>query len=87
MNRTKRIKNILQKYFSDFVINIIDNSHLHKGHNQFKGGGETHILIKLTGNSKSKINRLEIHKRINFLLKEEFNIGLHALEIQITLSE
>ena len=87
MNRTKRIKNILQKNFSDFSINIIDNSHFHKGHNQFKGEGETHILVKLNSNSKFKINRLEIHKRINFLLKEEFNIGLHALEIQITLSE
>ena len=87
MNRTKRIKNILQKYFSDFVINIIDNSHLHIDHPPFKGVGETHICVKLMINTKSKINRLEIHKKIYVLLKEEFHKGLHALEIKITLSE
>ena len=87
MNRTKKIKNILQKHFFDVGIKIQDNSHLHKGHKNFKGKGETHICVNLIINSKSKINRLEIHKKINWLLKEEFNKGLHALEIKIILSE
>ena len=87
MNRTKKIKKILQKHFFDVVINIQDNSHLHKGHNNFKGKDETHICVNLIFNSKSSINRLEVHKKINWLLKEEFNKGLHALEIKIILSE
>ena len=87
MNRTKKIKNILQKHFFDVGINVQDDSHLHKGHNDFKGKGETHLCVNLIINSKSKINRLDIHKKINWLLKEEFNKGLHALEIKIILSE
>ena len=83
MNRTKRIKNILENNLLDYVVNIIDNSSLHKGHNNFNGDGETHILIELKKRKKIDINRLEIHKKINLLLKNEFNTGLHSLQIKI----
>ena len=83
MNRTKRIKNILENNLLDYVANIIDNSSLHKGHNNFNGDGETHILIELKKRKKININRLEIHKKINSLLKNEFNTGLHSLQIKI----
>tara|TARA_B100000902_G_C27304029_1_gene914389 strand:+ start:31 stop:285 length:255 start_codon:yes stop_codon:yes gene_type:complete len=83
MNRTKRIKNIIENNLLDYVVNIIDNSSLHKGHNNFNGDGETHILIELKKRKKIDINRLEIHKKINSLLKNEFNTGLHSLQIKI----
>ena len=83
MNRTKRIGNILQKNFTDFSINVIDNSHLHKGHNNFDGNNETHILVHLKKNSKLELNRLEVHRKINSLLIKEFDSGLHSLEIKI----
>ena len=83
MNRTKRIQNILEKNIFNMSIQIIDNSHLHKGHNNFNGHGETHITIILQIDSEIKINRLDIHKKINSLLNEEFNRGLHSLEIKI----
>ena len=83
MNRTKRIKNILEKYFDDHNIIVIDNSHLHKGHNNFDGNNQTHILVQLKKNSKIELNRLEIHRKINSLLSKEFDSGLHSLEIRI----
>ena len=83
MNRTKRIGDILQKYLTDFSINVIDNSHLHKGHNNFNGLLETHIAVLLKKKTEIKINRLEIHKIINSLLEKEFDTGLHSLEIKI----
>ena len=83
MKRTKRIHSILEEHILNFDIQIIDNSQLHRGHNNFNGEGETHITINLQNNSDSKINRLEIHRRINFLLKKEFYTGLHSLEIKI----
>ena len=83
MKRTKKIKNILEKHISSFNIIIIDNSHLHKGHNNFNGKGETHITINLQTNSKQKINRLEMHRKIYSLLEKEFDTGLHSLEIKI----
>ncbi|MDC1053694.1 BolA family transcriptional regulator [Alphaproteobacteria bacterium] len=84
MNRTKRIKDIIEKNFNDFSISVIDDSLAHKGHNNFNGKEETHIVIELKKKFNLEIKRLEIHKKINSLLSEEFKLGLHALQIKIT---
>ena len=83
MNRSKRIKNILEKHFTDHDIIVKDNSYQHKGHNNFDGTRETHIFVELKKKSQSELNRLEIHRKINFLLSDEFDDGLHSLEIKI----
>jgi len=83
MNRTKRIKSILEKYFCNHTIIVLDNSYLHKGHNNFDGTDQTHILVQLKKNCKLELNRLEVHRKINSLLSKEFDNGLHALEIKI----
>ena len=84
MNRTKRIKDIIEKNFEEFSILVTDDSLAHKGHNNFDGEEETHIKIELKKKFNSDIKRLEIHKKINTLLAYEFKIGLHALQIKIT---
>ena len=83
MNRKQRIDKILSNKFDNFLLEIIDNSNLHKGHNNFTGSDETHIKIILTRKDNFLYNRLNIHRTINSLLKEEFNSGLHSLEIKI----
>ena len=83
MNRKQRINKILSRKFNEFLLEIIDNSNLHKGHNNFTGKDETHIKIILTKKYKIPTNRLNIHRLINNLLKEEFKKGLHSLEIKI----
>ena len=84
MNRTKRIQNIIEKNFNEFSISVTDDSLAHKGHNNFDGKEETHIIIELKKKINLDVKRLEIHKKINTLLFEEFNKGLHALQIKIT---
>ena len=84
MNRTKRIKDIIEKNFDEFSILVTDDSLAHKGHNNFDAKEETHIIIELKKKINFDFKRLEIHKKINTLLSEEFKIGLHALQIKIT---
>ena len=84
MNRTKRIKDLIEKNFNEFSILVTDDSLAHKGHNNFDGNEETHIIIELKKKFNLDIKRFEIHKKINTLLSEEFKIGLHALQIKIT---
>ena len=84
MNRTKRIQDIIEKNFNEFSVLVTDDSLAHKGHNNFDGKEETHIIIELKKKLNLDIKRLEIHKKINTLLSEEFKIGLHALQIKIT---
>tara|TARA_B100000963_G_scaffold150042_1_gene130810 strand:+ start:194 stop:448 length:255 start_codon:yes stop_codon:yes gene_type:complete len=83
MNRKQRINKILSNKFDDFLLEIIDNSKLHIGHNDFTGSGETHIKIILTKKNNSPFNRLNIHRVVNSLLEKEFKNGLHSLEIKI----
>ena len=84
MNRTKRIQDIIEKNFNEFCISVTDDSFSHKGHNNFDGKEETHIIIELKKKYNLDIKRIEIHKKINTLLSKEFKIGLHALQIKIT---
>ena len=83
MNRKQRVNKILLNNFNDFSIEIKDNSHLHVGHHNFNGNDETHLEILLTRNDSTNINRLQIHRKINDLIKNEFDTGLHAIEIKI----
>ena len=84
MKRTKRIQGIIEKNFNEFSVLVTDDSLAHKGHNNFDGKEETHIIIELKKKFDLDIKKLEIHKKINILLSEEFKIGLHALQIKIT---
>ena len=54
MNRKKRINNKLTKNLKNFEFSIEDNSHLHKGHINFDGKNETHILLKIKPTIKKK---------------------------------
>ena len=83
MNRKKKIESILKKNFLGWKTIVNDISILHKGHNHYDGNNETHFSIILNTNNKNKESKLSIHRKINELLKDEFNLGLHALEIKI----
>ncbi len=83
MNRKQRINKLLKKSLKHNKFTITDMSHLHIGHNNITGNDETHIKISIKVNFSPKINRLEIHRKINDLLKDEFQKGLHSLEIKI----
>ena len=83
MNRKKKIELILKKNFLGWKAVVNDISILNKGHNNYDGNNETHFSIILNTNNKNKESKLSIHRKINELLKDEFNLGLHALEIKI----
>ena len=83
MNRKKKIESILKKNFIAWKVKVNDISTLHKGHNNYDGNNETHFSIVLNRNNQNKESKLTIHRKINELLKDEFNLGLHALEIKI----
>ena len=83
MKRKKRIEKILSYNFKTWIIEVNDISHQHKGHNQFTGNDETHFAIILHPNINNDFKSIDIHRKINHLLKDEYSSGLHALEIKI----
>ena len=83
MKRKKRIEKILSDNFKTWLIEVKDISYKHKGHNNFSGNDETQFLILLYPNINNDFKSLDIHRKINNLLRDEYSSGLHALEIKI----
>lgn len=77
-----QIEEKLQKAFSPSQLDIINESHLHAGHQPgFNGEGESHIRIRMISQQLEGLSRVAIHRSINDLLAKEFADGLHALAI------
>jgi BolA protein len=76
----KKIKEALNDISRIYVIN---ESHLHAGHRE-GGGTETHFKVEIKSDDFNDKSRIDSHKVINNILKDEFdNNGLHALSIKI----
>ena len=72
----------LAEAFSPQHLEIINESHLHAGHQPgFDGQGESHMRIGIVAEAFRGKSRVDIHRSINALLDDEFAAGLHALAI------
>ena len=85
MNRKERIKQKLIENFSPKFLEVKNNSYLHKGHLGDDGTMETHFLITIEAAILKGLSRVAAHRKINEVLKSEFDKGLHALEIVLVV--
>lgn len=85
MTRKDCIQNKLTEALTPVFLDIIDDSPKHAGHSH--GGQETHFKIIIESPKFKGLSRVQAHRLINDLLTQEFNEGLHALSIQIRVSE
>ena len=76
------IKKKIIKEINPRNIIVIDNSNLHKKHKSFDKN-KFHIKIIIESKELKKMNKIESHKKIFSLLKEEMKNKIHALEIEI----
>ena len=85
-SRKKRIETILKINFSPSTLLVRDDSKKHEGHSQVsKNAKETHFFIKMTLNNCS-ITKVNLHRKVYNLLENEFDTGLHALELDLKSS-
>ena len=82
MARADRISAKLTAGLKPLVVNVVDESHQHAGHGGWREGGETHYRITIVADAFAGKSRLERHRLVNALLKDEFDEGLHALAIE-----
>ncbi|WLR92105.1 BolA family protein [Shinella zoogloeoides] len=73
----------LDAAFSPERLEVINESHLHAGHQPgYDGEGETHMRIRIVSSAFAGMNRVARHRAINDLVKAEFDAGLHALAVE-----
>jgi BolA protein len=63
-------------------IEIVDNSHKHKGH-RYYSSEKFHLKLKIKSTYLSSLSRVDSQKKIMKILKEDFKTKIHALEISI----
>jgi BolA family transcriptional regulator, general stress-responsive regulator len=64
-------------------LEVINESHLHAGHQEkFNGAGETHFRIRIITDAFTGKSRIDRHRAITGLLTEELAGELHALAIE-----
>jgi BolA family transcriptional regulator, general stress-responsive regulator len=64
-------------------LEIINESHLHAGHQpNFDGKGESHFRVRIITSAFSGKSRVERHRMINQLLADELRDEIHALAIE-----
>ena len=80
----QRIEEKLKNNLNPSFLEVKNNSHLHSGHMGDNGTGETHFAIKIAAEELDVLSAVNAHRKINALLKDEFGLGLHALEIKIS---
>ena len=83
MSRLERMSSILTQELTPTHLEIMDQSEAHKGHRGTHNNGESHYEISIKSPMFENKSRVECHRMINKLLKEEFDSGLHALSIKL----
>ena len=76
------IKKKITKEINPENIKLIDNSHLHKKHKSFDLN-KFHFKIIIESKQLKEMSKIEAHKKIFSILKDEMKDKIHALEIEI----
>ena len=76
------IKEKINKKINPENIILIDNSSLHTKHKAFDPN-KLHIKIIIKSKKLKKMKRIDAHKEIFSIIKDEMKNKIHALEIEI----
>tara|TARA_B100000959_G_C14960867_1_gene615727 strand:+ start:462 stop:716 length:255 start_codon:yes stop_codon:yes gene_type:complete len=79
------IDNIKEKIINNIQVDkieIIDNTHIHKRHKSFNKS-KLHLKIIIESDFLKSFNRVDSHKKITNLLRDEIETKIHSLELKI----
>ena len=82
INFFDKVKEKINNKINPENIILIDNSHLHTKHKSFDSN-KFHLKIIIKSKKLKSMSKIEAHKEIFSLLKDEMNNKIHALEIEI----
>ncbi len=82
MSMKDRIESSLSRGLQPLKLDVLDESEHHKGHAGASEGGETHYRVYIVAERFAGKPKVERHRMVYALLKEEFAAGVHALALQ-----
>lgn len=80
----ERIVKKIEEAFSPERLAVINESHLHAGHQggSVDGAGETHFRVRVISEKFAGLGRVDRHRALNELLAAEIADGVHALALE-----
>ena len=82
MDLFDHIKAEINKKINAENIIIVDNSKFHTKHKSFDAN-KFHLKIIIKSEKLRNMNKINAHKEVFSILKDEMNTKIHALEIEI----
>lgn len=82
MTYRQRMIDKLTAAFSPAFLDVVDESERHHGHGGTHADGETHFLIRITAPAFVGVSRLQRHRMINDVVRDELAERVHALSIE-----
>lgn len=86
MDRLTKIKTLMEKALAPTYIDIIDESHLHKGH-AGAAGGAGHFAVTVISNKFKDKSAIQRHRMVYATIAELIPTEIHALRIQAHAEE
>lgn len=87
MSLAETIKTKIEKAINPEYIEVINESHLHKGHAGDDGSGQSHFKLMVASKSFEGMSRLQIQRQIYTILSQEMQDNIHALSIEAKISQ
>jgi len=82
MSMKDRIESSLVRGLEPVKIEVFDESDRHHGHSGAREGGETHYRVYIVSDRFAGKSKVERHRMVYALLKDELAGGVHALALQ-----
>jgi len=80
--RAQHIQNALEVALHPLSLQIEDDSARHAGHAGARESGGGHFIVHIVADAFAGKSRIERHRMVYDLLREEFGPMIHALSIQ-----
>ena len=82
MSVESRMREKLVEALQPTQLDIINESHLHAGHRNSPGTGESHFRVLVVSSAFAGKSRVDRHRLVNEALAAEMKGGVHALAIK-----
>ncbi len=82
MSLQARMREKLMIALNPTRLDVVNESHLHAGHSSSPGTGESHFRVLIVADAFAGKSRIERHRIVNDVVRDELKDGVHALAIK-----
>ena len=83
MSVAQEMRTRLEAVLTPLELEIIDQSHQHRGHAGWREGGETHFHMRLVSEAFKDLSRIERQRAVHKALGDMLEATVHALSMDL----